>query len=271
MANILLSIVLSTCVSMVVSRTAGKLHVDIMLSGLEKYSETYPIPRLHYKYDAFEPWLDAKTLEAHHKQVHQERAFQLTRLLKEWRAADVNSTVGKLPLFGLLQNIDKVPVKWREDLRNNIGGYLNHIFYFATLSPNQNGTERNMSETMKSVLMRSFVNVTNFQKMFNKSASQLFSNGYIWLVRVPKQRYLTIFTAHTEMNPVNSGMQPILGIDLWEHSYWTKYGNNREEYIRNWWKLVDYEKVEQILNWWWSFDPYDPKFDAQFHDDYWEL
>jgi Fe-Mn family superoxide dismutase len=198
-------------------------------------------------------------MEAHHKQVAEERVFQLNRVLKDWRSSGVNATLAKMPIFGLIQNIDKVPVKWREDLRNSIGGYLNHIFYFVTMSPNKKGIERNITEVMRSVLMRSFINQSNFEVMFNKTSLELFSNGYVWLVRVPNKRYLTVYTSHTEMNPISFGMQPLLGIDLWEHAYWSKYGNNKEEYIRSWWKLVDFDKVEQVLNWWWSFDPYDPK------------
>lgn len=73
------------CVSKVY--TSPRFHVSNMLSGLEKYSERYRVPRLPYKYDAFEPWIDAKTMEAHHKQVAEERVFQLNRVLKDWRSS----------------------------------------------------------------------------------------------------------------------------------------------------------------------------------------
>lgn len=95
------------------------------------------------------------------------------------------------------------------------------------MSPNKKGIERNITEVMRSVLMRSFINQSNFEVMFNKTSLELFSNGYVWLVRVPNKRYLTVYTSHTEMNPISFGMQPLLGIDLWEHAYWSKYGNNK--------------------------------------------
>ena len=63
--------------------------------------------------------------------------------------------------------------------------------------------------------------------MFNKTAGEVFGNGYVWMCRVPEKRYMTIFTGLEERSPISMGMQPLLGIDLWEHSYWSKYGNNR--------------------------------------------
>ena len=62
-----------------------QMQVERMLSGQAMAHETYIVPNLPYKYDAYEPWLDAKTVEAHHQQVHKERCFQMNKLLKEWR------------------------------------------------------------------------------------------------------------------------------------------------------------------------------------------
>ena len=77
-------------------------HVKDMLNGLERNTERYTVPRLAYKYDAFEPWIDAKTMEAHHKQVAEERAFQLNRVLKDWR-----STVSKSYYLMIMLLVEK--------------------------------------------------------------------------------------------------------------------------------------------------------------------
>merc|ERR1711962_527492 len=227
-----------------------------MLSRQQLYQETYEVPKLPYKYDAFEPWLDAKTVEAHYEQIHKDRLFHMNKLLKEWRKSNSTPEISKLSLIGILQNIEKVPEKWRDGLRNNIGGYLNHIFTFAVLSPNPTGAPKNWSKTMQGVWRRSFGSFRSMQRLFNETALNVFGNGYVWMCRVPEKRFMTIFTSLEERdNPLSMGYQPLLGLDLWEHAYWSKYGNNRSEYIRNWWKLVDLAKVETVLDWWWSLDP----------------
>lgn len=80
---------------------------------------------------------------------------------------------------------------------------------------------------MNRALKHSFINFTNFQTAFNKSVDAVFSTGYVWLVRIPKYRYLTTYVGLQEASPIAIDYQPILCLDLWEHAYFTKYGNNK--------------------------------------------
>jgi len=239
-----------------------QIHVERMLGNLHMYQETYLLPRLPYAYHKYEPWLDEYTIQQHHEGVQKGHTQQMNKLLKEWRASGIASELSRQPLFEVFKKIDQVPSAWREGLRISIGGFLNHIFYFAVLTPNPEGVKRNMSFVMEGVFNRSFFNHTNFQSKFNQSTNNIFGNGYVYMARVPEKRYMAIFSGVQERNPMERGMQPLLGIDLWEHAYWNKYQNDREKYVRNWWKLVDYDKVENVLDWWWSQDPYDMKFDT---------
>ena len=48
------------------------------------------------------------------------------------------------------------------------------------------------------------------------------------------------------MNVVEDGGYPILGLDLWEHAYYLKYRNKKDDYIKNFWKCVNWEFVNKL-------------------------
>ena len=50
------------------------------------------------------------------------------------------------------------------------------------------------------------------------------------------------------MDHIKNNSNPILCIDVWEHAYYLKYKNNRAEYIKNYFRVIDWNKVELRYN-----------------------
>ena len=48
----------------------------------------------------------------------------------------------------------------------------------------------------------------------------------------------------TDLNP---NLVPVVGIDIWEHAYYLDYKNARPQYLKNMWRIINWQKVEERL------------------------
>jgi len=230
-----------------------------MYWGLEKRQEEYTLPIFPHSFDAMEPYIDKETMEIHYNAIFKQLTQNLNKVLKKWRSSkdDKHKKSLKLAessLIDIWRNVMEIPDEFRKQFMYYGGGYLNHLIYFSTMSPNKADKEREPSKEFVELVERSFHNVTLMKKDMNDTAGILFGTGWVYLVRATGYtdgEYLTVMSTLEEMTPLdNKRIFPILALDIWEHAYFRKYKNNRANYVRNWWKLVDWERVERLLNWW---------------------
>lgn len=85
-----------------------------------------------------------------------------------------------------------------------------------------------------------------FKEEFADAAAGRFGSGWAWLV--VNNGKLEITSTPNQDNPITEGKTPILGIDVWEHAYYLKYQNARPEYIKQFWNVVNWEKVDELYN-----------------------
>jgi Fe-Mn family superoxide dismutase len=60
-----------------------------------------------------------------------------------------------------------------------------------------------------------------------------------------KSGQLEIISTANQDSPLMMGLQPIMGNDVWEHAYYLKYPNQRAEYLKEWWNVVNWEEVNR--------------------------
>ncbi len=192
---------------------------------------------LAYKYDALEPWIDAKTMELHHERHLQTYIDGLNNIMEE------NPQLQKMSLRQLILQISMLPQWLQRPVRNQAGGVYNHRFFFEGMKPYEKG--KMPSKQMMANMVRDFGSFEGFQKKFKEAALSVFGSGYVWLVRIRGR--MRIVTTANQNTPLAVGVQPLLCLDVWEHAYYLKHYNKRGEYVDDWFNVVDWQKVEKRI------------------------
>ncbi|OGE88429.1 MAG: superoxide dismutase [Candidatus Doudnabacteria bacterium RIFCSPLOWO2_02_FULL_49_13] len=189
----------------------------------------HELPKLNYGYDALEPHIDAKTMEIHYTKHHQAYVDKLNAAVEKYP-----DLVGR-PLDELLLNLStlKVDEADRTAIRNHGGGHFNHSLFWKYLDPANQKDELLVKE-----ITSTFGSVDEFKKQFTDSATKLFGSGWTWLVRNGQTSKLEIKNLGMQDAPIMTGLQPLLGLDVWEHAYYLKYQNKRTDYIAAWWSVL---------------------------------
>jgi superoxide dismutase, Fe-Mn family len=200
-------------------------------------SQPFTLPKLAYAYDALEPHIDAKTMEIHHTKHHQAYITNANNALK-----DQASLKGK-SAEEMLRNLNALPEGVRTTLRNNIGGHVNHAFFWQVIGPKGGG---NPGGALAAAITKSFGTFDAFKTQFADAASKRFGSGWAWLTS--KDGKLEVSSTANQDSPISQGATPLLGLDVWEHAYYLKYQNRRADYITAFWNVVQWDQVAANLS-----------------------
>lgn len=195
----------------------------------------YTLPSLPYAYDALEPYIDAMTMEIHYTKHHQTYINNLNELLR------IHPSLQTVPLEKLLATVDQLPPEIRMTIRNHGGGTLNHDMFWTLMKKNGGGEPNGkVAEQIKA----DFGSLEACKERFNTVAKSVFGSGWAWLCIGADGRLLIHATANQD-SPLSHGLQPIMGLDVWEHAYYLKYQNRRPDYITAWWHVINWEQIEE--------------------------
>ncbi len=197
----------------------------------------FTLPALPYNVDALEPFIDKQTMEIHHGKHHAAYINNLNKAIegnKDWEGKSIEQIMTMID--------EKSPAA----IRNNGGGHFNHSFFWEILSPK---TEQKPSETLLKAINQSFGDFDSFKAAFEKAALTRFGSGWAWLC-VGADKKLFISSTPNQDNPLMKNLvkeigTPILGLDVWEHAYYLKYQNKRNEYIASFFKIINWESVSK--------------------------
>ncbi len=193
---------------------------------------TYTLPDLPYAHDALEPHIDEETMKLHHGKHHNGYVNNANAALEG------HEELQKLSVEELLAQLDEVPADIKTALRNNAGGHANHSLFWEILSPNGGGEP---TGDLADAIDKAFNSFDEFKELFESTATGQFGSGWGWLV-VDNGELKVTSTANQD-SPLSNGQTPILGVDVWEHAYYLNYQNRRADYVKAFWKLVNWDEV----------------------------
>ncbi|MBQ9058564.1 MAG: superoxide dismutase [Atopobiaceae bacterium] len=192
---------------------------------------------LAYGFDALEPYIDTLTMETHYGKHH------------KTYTTNFNAAVEKAGLEGktveeILGSLDEVSdTATRNALRNNGGGFYNHNLYFGIMSPEPAETP---TGALAEAIERDFGGVDALKEQLTALAVGQFGSGWAWLSTDADGKLVATNSANQD-NPISlgEGTTPILGIDVWEHAYYLKHKNVRPDYVADFFKVLDWDKVAE--------------------------
>lgn len=195
----------------------------------------FKLPDLGYAYEALEPSIDAQTMTIHHQRHHGAYVNNLNTL-----AANVPVLTSKSQ-EELLSDLSVVPESTRQGVRNNLGGHWNHTFFWELMAP---GGAKEPSGSLKAAIDDQLGGFQKVKEQVTALGMSRFGSGWSWLA-VNKDKKLQIVSSPNQDNPLMDGARgAVIGVDVWEHAYYLKYQNRRNEYLAAWWNTVNWDKAE---------------------------
>ena len=193
---------------------------------------SFSLPDLPYSHDALAPFMSKETLEYHHDKHHKAYVDNGNKLLEG------SGLEGKS-----LEEIVKGAFGKNAGLFNNAGQHYNHMHFWKWMKPKGGGK---IPGELEKKIVADLGSVEKMKEDFVQAGVTQFGSGWAWLT-VKDGKLQVAKTANGE-NPLMHGATPILGVDVWEHSYYIDYRNARPKYIEAWFdNLVNWEYVEAML------------------------
>ena len=186
----------------------------------------FELPDLPYAYDALAPYMSAETLEFHHDKHHNTYVTTGNKLAEE------------AGLGGL--SVEDVMVKAygsNQPLFNNAAQHFNHMHFWKWMKKDGGGTK--LPGALESAISSDLGGYDKFKADFIAAGTGQFGSGWAWVA--VKDGKLEIMKTPNGENPVVHGAKPILGVDVWEHSYYIDYRNARPKYLEAF--------IDNLINW----------------------
>ncbi|MDR3372287.1 MAG: superoxide dismutase [Ancalomicrobiaceae bacterium] len=186
----------------------------------------FELPPLPYAYDALGTYMSAETLEYHHDKHHNAYVVNGNNLLKD------SGLEGKS-----LEDVVKASFGKNAGLFNNAAQHYNHLHFWKWMK--KDGGGKSLPGKLQALVDSDLGGYDKFRADFIQAGVTQFGSGWAWVAL--KDGKLSITKTPNGENPLVHGAVPILGVDVWEHTYYIDYRNARPKFLEAY--------VDHLINW----------------------
>lgn len=209
-------------------------HVLTLLKPSRAIHDPFVLPELGYEYNACVPYISRVTMQTHHDKHHGTYVKNLNEVAEEY------PKIGRVPITHLIQTLHELPSDIRQKVRNNLGGHVNHSMFWEIMKPGEGQTSKELEKAINS----GFGSLDKLKDKFNDEGTKLFGSGWVFIV-VTKDGKLSLETKPNQDTPLMDGKKVLFGNDVWEHAYYLDYKNKRDEYLKGWWNLINWDVISE--------------------------
>ncbi|PZP56345.1 MAG: superoxide dismutase [Micavibrio aeruginosavorus] len=188
----------------------------------------FTLPELPYAYDALQPYMSKETLEFHHDKHHKAYVDKANEL--------INGT--GLEGKSLEEAMVAAYNQKNQPLFNNLGQHYNHVHFWNWMK--KDGGGKKIPGSVEAKIQSDLGGYDKFKTDFVAAGVGQFGSGWAWLALDANGKLEIVKTPNGE-NPLVQGKTPVLGVDVWEHSYYIDYRNARPKYLEAF--------VDNMINW----------------------
>jgi superoxide dismutase, Fe-Mn family len=212
----------------------GVYAQNIEENGIDKLTDEkggffhQPLP---YNYNFLEPYMDAETLQLHHKFHHGGAVTAANKDLQMIRkAVDENN----------METVDY----WTKKLSYHFSSHILHTIFWTNLTNTKNDPKGDLLKRIE----KSFGSFENLKRYIAATSKNVDGNGWGILAYQPYSDNLTILQCENHEKLTQWGAIPLLVIDVWEHAYYLKYKNKRGEFVDALFNIINWDNVADRLN-----------------------
>ncbi|HYB99909.1 MAG TPA: superoxide dismutase [Candidatus Limnocylindrales bacterium] len=189
----------------------------------------YSLPELPYDYSALEPHYSARLLELHHSKHHAAYVDGANTTLEKLEAAREKKD------FSAINQLQK-------NLAFHLSGHVLHSLFWNNMSPHGGGMP---DGELDACIRESFGSVEALQAQMTEAALNVQGSGWGALAWEPVGKSLVVEQIYDHQGNIGNGTVPLLVLDMWEHAYYLQYQNVKAEWVKAFWRIVNWQDAAQ--------------------------
>ena len=128
----------------------------------------------------------------------------------------------------------------QKSLAFHVSGHVLHSLLWRNMSPHGGGRPEG---ELSSAIGEYFGGFDGMCSQMSAAANNVQGSGWGALAWEPVGHRLVVEQIHDHQGNIGNGTVPLLVLDMWEHAYYLQYENVKGDWVKAFWKLVDWEDV----------------------------